>query len=227
MTTTRIYIYSRFERLWHWLQAAIICGLVVTGLEIHGMATLLGFEQAVAAHDFLGMAWLVTFLFFAFWLLTTGEWKQYIPTTRRMFAVMRHYAFGILKGEPHPFTPRPERKHNPLQRLTYLALATVLLPFQMITGLAYHTYDLWNGWQTRLLAAPSLEVLAVLHVLGALAIAMFLVVHVYMTTTGHRVTSHLEAMCTGWERVGPCVNDEQESERPTPADRKGRVVKMP
>jgi thiosulfate reductase cytochrome b subunit len=30
---------------------------------------------------------------------------------------------------------------------------------------------------------------------------MFVIVHVYMTTTGHTVTAHVKAMVTGWEEV--------------------------
>ena len=44
-------------------------------------------------------------------------------------------------------------------------------------------------------------VLAVLHTLGAFAILTFLVVHLYMTTTGHSLLAHIKAMITGWEEV--------------------------
>lgn len=37
--------------------------------------------------------------------------------------------------------------------------------------------------------------------MGAFAILTFLIVHVYMTTTGHDVTAHVKAMITGWEAV--------------------------
>jgi Ni,Fe-hydrogenase I cytochrome b subunit len=38
MTTAniiKIYLYTRFERFWHWFQALMIITLIVTGLEIH------------------------------------------------------------------------------------------------------------------------------------------------------------------------------------------------
>ena len=40
-----------------------------------------------------------------------------------------------------------------------------------------------------------------LHTLGAFAILTFLVVHLYMTTTGHSIFAHIKAMITGWEEV--------------------------
>jgi thiosulfate reductase cytochrome b subunit len=32
-------------------------------------------------------------------------------------------------------------------------------------------------------------------------ILAFFIVHIYLTTTGHTVTSHIKAMITGWEKV--------------------------
>ena len=201
-----IYLYSRYERLWHWLQALLIFVLLVTGFEVHGLFTLLGFKTAVEIHNLIGLGWLIAFAFFVFWVHTTGEWKQYIPTTKKMFEVMRFYAVGIFRGEPHPFPKRKEAKHNPLQRLTYLALAAALLPVQMLTGFLYWGYNSWHAWQ---LGWLSLEVLAFVHMAGAFAILSFLVVHLYMITTGHTVTAHTKAMITGWEDVeeGEVVED--------------------
>ncbi|MDH3574751.1 MAG: cytochrome b/b6 domain-containing protein, partial [Desulfobacteraceae bacterium] len=115
------YLYTRYERFWHWLQMVLIFLLLVTGFEIHGLYSLMGFEQAVDIHNFVGITWLIAFAFFVFWVFTTGEWKQYVPTTKKLFAVIRYYSFGIFKGESHPVPKRKGAKHNPLQRLTYLS----------------------------------------------------------------------------------------------------------
>ena len=79
-----IYLYTRYERFWHWLQMALILILLVTGLEVHGVYKWLGFHTAVKVHNFVGLTWLIAFAFFVFWVFTTGEWKQYIPTTQKM-----------------------------------------------------------------------------------------------------------------------------------------------
>ncbi|MGD9235966.1 MAG: cytochrome b/b6 domain-containing protein, partial [Desulfobacterales bacterium] len=69
-----IYLYARFERLWHWLQTLLIIILLLTGFEVHGTFALFGFWDAVEVHNFLGLTWLIAFAFFAFWIFTTGEW---------------------------------------------------------------------------------------------------------------------------------------------------------
>jgi thiosulfate reductase cytochrome b subunit len=201
-----IYLYSRYERFWHWLQSVLIIILLLTGFEIHQGFTLMGFHNAVEVHNFVGLSWLIAFAFFVFWILTTGEWKQYIPTTKKMLSVVRYYSYGIFRGEAHPVPKRKEAKHNPLQRLTYLSLAAFLLPFQMITGFLYWGYNSWQAWG---IGGLSLKTLAVAHTLGAFAILTFLVVHLYMTTTGHSLFAHIKAMITGWEEVekGEAVED--------------------
>jgi len=200
-----IYLYTRYERFWHWLQMVLIFLLLVTGLEVHGLFTLFGFELAVEIHNFVGLSWLIAFAFFVFWVFTTGEWKQYIPTTKKMFAVVRYYSYGIFRGETHPVPKRKDAKHNPLQRLTYLSLAALLLPIQMASGFLYWSYNSWADWG---LGGLSLGVLALVHMIGAFAIFSFIIVHVYMTTTGHTIFAHTKAMITGWEEVDEKVEIE-------------------
>lgn len=190
----KVYLYTRFERLWHWFQALTIILLMVTGFEIHGFYTLLGFKSAVTLHNSFGLLWLGSFFFFAFWLMITGEWKQYIPTTRKLIDVVLYYAWGIFKGQAHPVQKSPGAKHNPLQRLAYLGISAMLLPVQMITGFLYWSYHM-------LPAGTLLAPLAVIHTLVAFLLVNFLVIHLYMTTTGHSLFSHIAGMITGWEEI--------------------------
>ena len=194
----RIYLYTRYERSWHWLQMVFIAVLLFTGLEIHGTYAILGFEQAVRIHNTIGITWLITFAFFVFWLFTTGEWKQYIPTTKKLFSVIHYYSFGIFTGKPHPVPKRKDAKHNPLQRLTYLGIAALVLPAQMFTGLLYWTYNSWNAWG---MASLTLGIIAGVHTAVAFAVLVFLIIHVYMATTGHTVFAHIKGMITGWEEI--------------------------
>jgi thiosulfate reductase cytochrome b subunit len=193
-----IYLYTRYERFWHWLQSAIIILLLITGFEVHNSFSLMGFRTAVDVHNYVGLGWLILFAFFVFWVITTGEWRQYVPTTRKMLLVVRYYSYGIFRGEPHPVPKRKEAKHNPLQRLVYLSLAALLLPVQMVSGFLYWSYNSWQGWG---LGWLSLQVVALIHMAGAFAILSFLVVHIYMITTGHTISAHTRAMITGWEEV--------------------------
>jgi hypothetical protein len=106
--------------------------------------------------------------------------------------------YGIFRGEAHPVPKRQDAKHNPLQRITYLILAAILLPVQMVTGLFYWGYNAWPAWG---LSGLSLAVVAMIHLAGAFAILSFVIVHIYMITTGRTIFAHTRAMISGWEEV--------------------------
>ena len=196
-TPQKMYLYARFERFWHWAQALLILVLLVTGFEIHGTYTLLGFERAFTVHNFCAWTWLVLYAFIVFWMITTGEWRQYTPTYKKVLEVAWYYAFGIFQGKPHPVPKTKRTKHNPLQRLTYLGIVSVLVPFQLITGYLYYFYNSWD----QLGLDWGLSGVAILHTIGGFAMLVFVITHIYMTTTGHTVLAHTKAMITGWEEV--------------------------
>ena len=135
-----IYLYTRYERFWHWLQTILIIILLITGLEVHGYFDLFGFKTAVEIHNYTGLTWLGAFAFFAFWVFTTGEWKQYIPTLENVKSQLNYYIFGIFRSAPHPTKKTVLTKLNPLQKLTYFGLKILVIPLIVTTGLLYIFY---------------------------------------------------------------------------------------
>jgi len=198
----RIYLYTRFERFWHWAQALLILALLVSGLELHGSFEWLGYREAFVWHQRAGWGLIGLSTFAIFWHLTTGQWRHYLPGNGNLKRVVRHYISGIFAGEPHPFCKSPEHKLNPLQAWSYLFLKIVLLPGLIASGLGLLYY--------RELAVlgyvASLSGLALFHTTLAYAMIIFLLVHVYMASTGQTVTQYLAAMVTGWEE-----NESQEA----------------
>ena len=198
MSANRIYIYKRYERFWHWSQALLIIVMMITGFEIHGSYTLLGFRKAVDAHTIAAWTLLVIWAFTIFWQFTTGEWRQYVPSMKNVSAMVLYYTVGIFKEMPHPFRKTTVQKHNPLQRLTYLAVLTLLSPLIWISGWLYLFYGDWAAWG---LGGLKLEWVATAHTLGAFLMLAFLISHIYLATTGHKWNSQLKAMVTGWEEL--------------------------
>ena len=196
--STRVLIYTRFNRFWHWSQALLIVLLALTGFEIHGTFSLFGFQRAVALHNSLAAAFGVLEAFALFWHFTTGQWRHYLPTRRLFREMVRFYVRGIFRGEPHPFHRTELAKLNPLQRLTYLALQLLIFPIQGLSGLACYYY---NDLEALGLANDGIGPMALIHTAGAFALLAFLIAHIYLTTTGETLTSNLQAMITGWETL--------------------------
>ena len=192
----RIYIFKRFERFWHWSQAALIITLMLTGFEVHGNYTVFGFEDATEIHTVAAWTLVALWVFAVFWHFTTGEWKQYIPTMEKVEAMLRYYLTGIFTDAPHPFKQTTLTKHNPLQRLAYLFVLVVINPLIWTTGWFYLFYDSWNDWGFGWL---NLEYVSLFHVIAAFMMLIFFIAHVYLATAGHTPTAHIKAMITGWE----------------------------
>lgn len=195
----RIYIYKRYERFWHWSQALLIIIMMITGFEVHGSYSMLGFQKAVQLHSLAAWTLLTLWAFTIFWQFTTGEWRQYLPSLKNVGAMIKYYTIGIFTNAPHPFHKTVVQKHNPLQRLAYLALLAFISPLIWGTGIFYLFYGDWA--RLGIDQTLSLETVAVLHTLGAYMITAFFFIHVYLTTTGHTVFAHIKAMITGWEEV--------------------------
>jgi thiosulfate reductase cytochrome b subunit len=194
-------VYKRFNRFWHWTQAALIFFLALTGFEIHGSISFFGFENAVRYHSHAAIAFMVLIVFAVFWHFTTGEWKQYLPTLENLREQIAYYLDGIFRNAPHPTRKTVLSKLNPLQRLVYLGLKMLVIPVMVVSGLLYMYYRYPQRYGIESIKIFNLETVAVLHTIGAFALVSFVIVHIYLITTGHTLTSNLKAMVTGYENL--------------------------
>jgi thiosulfate reductase cytochrome b subunit len=200
----QVYMYTLYERIWHWLQAVAIFILIFTGLIIHrpDMFGVFDFGFTVLVHNAVGFLLLINAFLALFFHLASGEIQQYLPQPRGFFnqAITQalFYMRGIFRGEEHPFEKNPQKKLNPLQQITYFSILNVLLPLQVITGVL-----IWGmqRWPTVATALGGLAFLAPLHTLAAWLFASFIIMHVYLTTTGHTPIANIRAMIVGWDDV--------------------------
>lgn len=197
----KIYIYKAFGRFWHWLQAILIFFLAATGFEIHGSIKFFGYQNAVKYHNTAAYAFVVLIIFAIFWHFSTGEWRQYLPTTKNIKAQLNYYLFGIFKNAAHPTKKSVLSKLNPLQKLVYLSLKILVIPTMVVSGLLYMFYRYPQQDSIAGLNIDSVEVIAVFHTAGAFLLIAFIIVHLYLITTGTTITSNLKAMITGYEEV--------------------------
>ena len=204
MSLQRQQIYTRYERIWHWMQAAAILLLLMTGLAIHAPDTwgAAAFLTAVRVHNVLGWLLVANALLGLFYFVTTGSIRQYVPERREFLSLAirqaTFYVHGMFRGAAHPLEKTPQRRLNPLQQATYLVLLNLLLPLQMVTGLL-----MWSGqrWPDTVSAVGGLAGLALVHTLGAWLLGAFVVAHVYLITTGSTPLANLRTMLWGFEEV--------------------------
>jgi thiosulfate reductase cytochrome b subunit len=193
------------------MQSILIFFLAFTGFEIHGTYTFFGFKDAVRYHNIATYMFIGLIVFAIFWHLTTGEYKQYIPTFENIKAQLNYYIFGIFRNAPHPTKKTVLSKLNPLQKLTYFGLKVLVIPLSVSSGLLYMFYRYPSRYGIEAINIQTLEFIAIFHTVAAILLIAFLITHLYLLTTGKTVTSNLRAMLTGFEEL----DDEQQTENKT------------
>jgi len=201
MSKKLVYIYRSFERFWHWMQAILIFFLAFTGFEIHGSYQFFGFREAVRYHNIAANMLIGLVVFAIFWHLSTGEYKQYIPTFENIKAQLNYYIFGIFKNAPHPTKKTVLSKLNPLQKIVYFGLKIMVIPLSLTSGLLYMFYRYPTKHGVEAINIETLEIIAIAHTIAAIFLIIFIVTHLYLITTGETITSNLRAMLTGYEEI--------------------------
>jgi thiosulfate reductase cytochrome b subunit len=214
MSKKQVYIYKGFERFWHWMQSILIFFLAFTGFEIHGTYTFFGFRDAVRYHNIATYMFIGLIVFAIFWHLTTGEYKQYIPSLKNIKAQLNYYIFGIFRNAPHPTKKTVLSKLNPLQKLTYFGLKILVIPLSVTSGLLYMFYRYPSRHGVEAINIQTLQFIAIFHTIAAILLVAFLITHLYLLTTGETVTSNLKAMLTGFEELDDEDSGEEKIDEP-------------
>ncbi len=202
--TERVYMYESYRRFWHWMQTLSIVLLLFTGLIIHrpDIFGVFSFRGVVTVHNVLAVILVINAVLSLFYHITTDRMREFIPHPYGFFddAIIqaKYYISGIFKGEGHPFEKVPTSRMNPIQKMTYFMILNVLLPLQIITGSLMWAVQRWPEYAN---ALGGLPFLAPFHSLVAWLFATFILVHVYMTTTGATPLEAMRGMVTGYEEV--------------------------
>ncbi|MDP3030646.1 MAG: cytochrome b/b6 domain-containing protein [Rhodocyclaceae bacterium] len=198
----RIFLLPLWIRIWHWANALLIITLTVTGVSLHfadPQLPLVEFSLAARIHDIAGIALVALYVFFVIANIVTGNWWQYVPkppgVMERCVKQARWYAYGIFRGEPHPYRVSEEANFNAMQAIAYWVMMYVVMPVMLITGLIFLIPELAPD---RLFGFDGLLPVAILHYLTGAVIIMFMIAHIYLGTTGKTATSMFKTMFTGW-----------------------------
>lgn len=201
--TEALYLYPVWLRLWHWINAMLFLTLIVTGVSMHysDAGWLLPFETAMPLHNAAGILLTLGWIGFVIGNIKSGNARHYrlnwrtLP--RDLWQQTRYYAYGIFVNEPHPFHVTAEHKLNALQTLSYLGAMYGLMPLLILSGWGFL---LAHFLPQTLFGIGSIWVVAMLHLASSWLLAIFLLVHLYIITTGETVLTNLKAMLNGWHR---------------------------
>jgi thiosulfate reductase cytochrome b subunit len=197
-------LYAPGLRLWHWTNALLMLALAVTGMRLHfggREKPVLTFEQAFDVHNVVGVAMVLLTVVFFVRAVRTGDAKQYLGRPEDGVAgILRqvgYYLGGIFRGADHPYHATPERRFNPLQQVTYASIMYGLVPVISLSGIVLLFPQVLPE---RIAGRPAGWWFATAHYLSGAGMVAFLLGHLYLTTTGDRLSYLISAMITGRHR---------------------------
>ncbi|WJS85006.1 formate dehydrogenase subunit gamma [Paracoccus sp. TOH] len=162
--------YRGFTRANHWLTAASLIVLLVSGMalfhpSLYGLTALFGGGQATRwLHPFVGVL-----LFFSFLVLFLQLWRLNLPRPEDVTWV--EHIGEVMKGEEEKL---PELgKYNAGQKFVFWAMSALILVL-IVSGVM-----IWEEYFPHLVSIPLRRWAVLVHSLAAVAIILVFILHVY------------------------------------------------
>jgi thiosulfate reductase cytochrome b subunit len=201
-----MYLYPKWLRLWHVINAVLFIVLAVTGVSMQytdkeNAAYIVGFAKAVKWHNFAAMLLVINYIVFVTGNLFTKNGKYYRISKENfvgdLVKQMKYYGWGMFRGEKHPFPVTEESKFNPLQKFSYVLAMYVAIPLLIISGigLLFPEITIRNFF-----GASGLVLTDILHITMGFFLTVFLLIHIYTCTLGAKPTSLFWGMISGYHR---------------------------
>ncbi len=200
----RVHLHPLPLRIWHWANALMVILLIITGVELRipGVAALPINSPALRVHRFLGWSMTFSYLFWFVYGLMSGNLSRHYVMRRGdlkgIFRQVKFYLFSIFRGEENPFRASLDERFNPLQKLAYGTVMCVLTPIIVVTGLFFGDILFFRKY---ILLWNAMKGVDAIHVMVAYMFVLYLIVHIYLATSGRKATSHIKAMIVGYEEA--------------------------
>lgn len=202
-----MYLYPKWLRLWHLLNAILVVILIYSGISMQYTGKedpflLMKFANAVKWHNVTAVILTISYIGFVTGNLFTENGRYYRIEKKNfrkdLWKQLKYYSAGMFRGEKHPFPVTPDRKFNPLQKLSYVLIMYVCLPLIIISGVGLMFPD---STIDRIFGVSGLVLTDLLHIVMAFLITVFLIIHIYTCTLGARPTSLFRGMITGFHEA--------------------------
>jgi len=201
-----MYLYPKWIRLWHVLNAVLFLILIITGLSMQytdkeNASYIVGFAIAIKWHNFSALILTINFIIFVTGNLLTKNGRYYKISKENflneLLSQLKYYSLGMFKGEKHPFPVTEERKFNPLQKLTYVLAMYVAVPLLIISGIGLLFPEITVS---KFFGVSGLILTDILHITMGFFLSIFMVIHIYTCTLGAKPTSLFWGMISGYHR---------------------------
>lgn len=223
-STSRLVFRHRLStRIWHWINAATIIVMIMSGLMIFNAHPRLYWGHFGASGDtpwlelprfpswatipsdyslalgrlwHFGFAWILAFGFLSYllWSLFNGHFRKDIALSSSEVAPS-HLWDDIKKHAKFDFHSE-EARYNPLQKITYSLVLFGLIPLAILTGLTMSPgMDASLPWLVDLFGGR--QSARSLHFIAAFGFVGFIILHVVLVILAGPI-NEMRSMITGW-----------------------------
>jgi thiosulfate reductase cytochrome b subunit len=199
-----MYLYPKWIRLWHVLNAVLFLILIVTGLSMQytdkeSASYVVGFAKAVKMHNFAAILLTINYTIFVIGNFLTPNGRYYRISKKNFLADMtkqlKYYSWGMFRGEKPPFPVIEERKFNPLQKISYVLAMYVALPLLIISGIGLFFPEITIK---SFFGISGLILTDIMHITMGFFLSIFMIIHIYTCTLGSKPTSLFRGIITGY-----------------------------
>lgn len=202
MENHKIYLYPKWLRAWHGINALCIILLIITGVSMQYSGVeypFMRFDIAVSLHNFAGIVTCLSYLSFIVGNIVSKNGQQYKLHKKglmdRLVLQGNYYLFGYFKGEAKPFPITKENKFNPLQRVSYSFAMYLFVPFVVVSGIALLYPEIIIE---RFFNIGGIQLTAIFHSAMGFFISLFLVIHLYVASVGKSPMKNYRSIVTGY-----------------------------
>jgi len=200
----KLYLYPKWIRLWHLLNALMFIILIATGISMQytdkeTTALILPFDWSVRWHNIAAIVLVISYIIYVVGNRYTKNNKHYRIERKGMLNDLmiqfKFYASGMFKGEKHPFPVTEDSKFNPLQKFSYVMAMYIGMPILIISGIILLFPDLIIN---QIFGISGLLITDLIHITMGFFLSVFMVIHLYTCTLGSKPTTLFKSMITGY-----------------------------
>jgi thiosulfate reductase cytochrome b subunit len=200
----KIYLYPKWVRAWHLLNALLFLVLIITGISMQYTdkvtnTFIIKFDRAVALHNFAALLITINYIIYVVGNVLTKNGKHYRINWRTIWKDLliqfKYYSYGMFKGEKHPFPVTEESKFNPLQKFVYVLAMFAGLPLLIFSGAGLLFPEITIKG---IFGVSGLILTDVLHITTGFFLSVFMIVHIYTCTLGSKPLTLFKSMINGY-----------------------------
>jgi len=201
----KLYLYPKWIRLWHLFNALLFLTLIITGISMQytdkesANTFIIKFDRSVAIHNFAALLLTLNYIIFVTGNVLTKNRIHYRINWKTIWKDLliqfKYYAYGMFKGQKHPFPVTETTKFNPLQKFVYVLAMFVGLPLLIISGVGLLFPEITIKG---IFGVSGLILTDILHITTGFFLSLFMIIHIYTCTLGSKPLTLFKSMITGY-----------------------------